>query len=120
LLYVAVVSLFIGAGMAGFWSVAVLTRKVPEIQARRIDIWFHIGAEYATALALLAGGVAIVVDHRAAWSVVLSSFALGLLVYTLIASPGYYAEKRDRVGLVMFAAFWVLTIPAVVLRLVNL
>ncbi|MFH1329260.1 MAG: hypothetical protein ABIJ48_01170 [Actinomycetota bacterium] len=109
LLYVTVVSLFIGAGMAGFWSLAVVARKVPEIQAGRVDIRFHVAAEYATALALLAGGAAVLADHHAAWSVGLSSLALGLLVYTRIASPGYYAEKRDQAGVLMFAGFWVLT-----------
>ncbi|MBN2113791.1 MAG: hypothetical protein JW785_06665 [Acidimicrobiia bacterium] len=116
LCYIAVVSLLTGAGMGGFWTVALAARRVPEVSAGRIDIWFHIAAEYATAVALLAGGAAILADHTAAWSAVLSSFGLGLLVYSLAASPGYYAEKRDRGGLLIFAGFWLLAIPAVVLR----
>jgi hypothetical protein len=120
LLYVAIVSLVIGMGMLGFWSMAVLSGKVPEIREGRIDIWFHLAAEFITALALIGGGGALFVDERAPWSVALSSAALGLLAYTLIASPGYYAERRDRPMVGMFVGFWLLTIPAVILRFLYL
>lgn len=114
--YVVIVSLVTGIGMLSFWSMAMLSGRVPEVREGRIDIWFHIGAEFATALALIGGGVAVLVDHTAPWSVVLSSLGLGLLVYTLIASPGYYAQRRNLPMAGMFAGFWSLTIPAVILR----
>jgi hypothetical protein len=116
LLYIAVVSLVTGTGMFVFWSMAVLSRKVPEIEEGRVDIWFHVAAEFATALALVGGGAAVLVDARAPWSVGLSSLGLGLLVYTLIASPGFYAERRQLPMVGMFVGFWLLTVPAVVLR----
>ena len=116
LLYVVVVSLVTGIGILGFWSMAVLSGRVPEVREGRIDIWFHIGAEFATALGLIGGGVAMLIDHAAPWSVVLSSLGLGLLLYTLIASPGYYVERRNRPMASMFLGFWLLTIPAVILR----
>jgi len=115
-MYIIIVSLVTGIGMLSFWSMAMLSGRVPEVREGRIDIWFHMGAEFATALALIGGGVAVLVDHTAPWSVVLSSLGLGLLVYTLIASPGYYAQRRNLPMVGMFVGFWLLTVPAVILR----
>ena len=42
---------------------------------------------------------------------------LAALAYTLINSPGYYADRGDRAMLVLFAGIGVLAIPALVIRL---
>ena len=52
-------------------------------------------------------------------AIVLSSLSLGLLTYTLIVSPGYYVERRNLPLILVFAGFWVVTIPAIVFRLVG-
>jgi hypothetical protein len=42
-----------------------------------------------------------------------------MLAYTLIVSPGYYVERRNLPFVVVFAGFWVVTVPAIVFRLVG-
>jgi len=117
--YLAIVPILIGAGMLGFWAVAVATRRVPEIEAGGIEIWFHIVAEVITGVVLIAGGVAVLSDGDALFAIVLSSLSLGMLTYTLIVSPGYYVERRNRPLILVFAGFWVVTIPAIIFRLVG-
>ena len=117
--YLAIVPILIGAGMLGFWAVAVATRRVPEIEAGGIEIWFHSVAEVITGVVLIAGGVAVLSDGDAPFAIVLSSLSLGMLTYTLIVSPGYYVECGNRPLILVFAGFWVVTIPAIIFRLVG-
>lgn len=117
--YLAIVPILIGLGMLGFWAVAVTNRRVPEIDSGGIEIWFHIAAEVVTGVVLIFGGIAVLIDGEPPLTVVLSSLGLGMLVYTLVVSPGYYVERRDAPLVWMFAGFWILTIPAVVFRFVG-
>lgn len=105
--------------MLGFWAAAIVTHRVPEIESGGIEIRFHIVAETVTGLVLIAGGVAALIDPSAGWVIALSAVGLGMLMYTLIVSPGYYAERREWPLVWGFVVVWALTIPAVVLRLVS-
>jgi hypothetical protein len=117
--YLVIVPILVGVGMLGFWAVAIGTRRVPEIDSGGIEIWFHIAAEAVTGVVLIFGGIAVLIDGESPLTVVLSSLGLGMLVYTLVVSPGYYVERRDAPLVWMFAGFWILTIPAVVVRFVG-
>ena len=114
--YLTIVPVLIGVGMLGFWIFAVATRRVSEIESGGVEIRFHIAAEVATGLVLIVGGLAVLTDEDAPSTIVLSAFGLGMLAYTLIVSPGYFVERRDARMARMFAGFWVLMIPAIVLR----
>jgi hypothetical protein len=114
----SVVSIAIGVGMAGFWTMSLASRSVPEVRAGSREIWFHVTAEMLTAAALVAAGLGTIAAPEAQWSVLLAAAAFGALVYTLIQSPGFYVEHRNPAMLGMFAGFWVVTIPAIVLRFV--
>lgn len=46
----------------------------------------------------------------------LSTLGLGMLTYTLIASPGYYVERHNIPAVVMFGGLWLLVLPAIILR----
>ena len=114
--YVAIVSITVGVAILGFWTVAVLGRSVPEITSGGTEIRFHIVAEVAAGLILVAGGFGIFVDVTATWSVVLSALGLGMLTYTLIVSPGYYVERRNIPAVVILGGLWLLVLPAIALR----
>ena len=117
--YLVIVPILIGMGMLSFWAFAMVTRRVPEIESGGIEIRFHIVAEVATGLVLIAGGLAVLIDGDAPTAAILSGFSLGMLAYTLIVSPGYYAERHNMTIVWMFVAFWLLTIPAIVFRFVS-
>lgn len=114
--FAAVASIVVGSGMLGFWSAALLSRSVPEVEAGSREIWFHVVAEALTGALLVAAGIATIAAPEARWSAVTAATAFGALGYTLIQSPGYYVERRNPAMVAMFAGFWAVTIPAVVLR----
>ena len=116
--YLVVVPILIGTGMFAFWVSGVVMRRVPDLESGGIEIRFHIVAETTTGFALIVGGLAVLIDGEDLVAVVLSSVGLGMLTYTLIASPGCFVEHRNVPLVLVFAAFWALTIPAIVFRLV--
>ena len=64
---------------------------------------------------LIVGGVGLLLDTR--WGVEVYLVATGMLLYTVIVSPGYFAQKSDRRLVVMFAGILVLTIVGLILVL---
>jgi hypothetical protein len=114
--YVVVYSLVVGSLVPAWWAFALWTGAIPEVGEGRSDIWFHIAAEIVTGVILVSGGIGILVAPDAGWSSMLSAFGLGLVVYTLIQSPGYYVDRGERPMIVMFSTIWLFTVPAIVLR----
>ena len=92
-LYVAVLSLAVGALMALWWMALLVTKRVPELREGQRGIVFHIAAEYLTAGLLMAGGVGLLAG--ADWAAVVSPAALGALLYTTVLSPGYMIDQRQ-------------------------
>ena len=107
----AVFAIMVGVGMVGQWTVSYMTRQIPELQTEPIRIWFHITAEMVTALCLVVSGVALLTLQ--AWSVPLYLVASGMLFYTVIVSPGYFAQKGQWGWLVMFSVILILGIVGV-------
>ena len=86
-----------GGGLVVYWIARLAAHKVPLDQP---VMRYHLGAEFAAAAALLAGGIATFVDARAPGTLVTVGLGLGLLVYAAIQSPALYPEERQiRVGL---------------------
>ena len=106
---VSIYSLFIGLFMIGFWCMLLLTDQVPAGQ-RLFAISFHLAGEFLTAALLVVSGVGIWL--KKSWSNFLSPLALGLLLYTIIVSPGYYAQLGDLAMVSMFMVLTILTLLA--------
>ncbi len=113
----AIYSIVIGLSMLGMWAVFVATGQVPELATEPIRISLHILGEIATALALIAGGYGI--WARKKWGLQAYMLSMGMLLYTLIVSPGYYAQKGDIVMTGMFGTFFVLAILFTALSFVK-
>lgn len=114
--YLAIASLAIGAGMVGYWAIALGIGRVPEVAQGSREIWWHISAELASGGLLIIGGIGILADPTAGWVTSVSYFGLGTLLYALVGAPGRYLEKGDRVTLLLLAGTWAVAIPAFVLR----
>jgi len=105
--YLALFSIGVGVTLPAYWL--FLERTDP----------FHRASETLTGLVLLAAGIAVVAtSDDSSWVRLLSAIGLGMLAYALIDAPGRY--PGDRTKQVMFAAGWLFTIPAIVLRFVTL
>jgi hypothetical protein len=92
----------VGAGVLilGQWSFFLLAGQVPELETEPIRIGFHLAAELATALALIAAGWAVL--RSRAWGRPALLLALGMLIYTVVVSPGYFAQRGEWLPLGLF------------------
>ena len=113
MIFAAAFALIVGVGMIGQWLFFLATGQVPELKTEPYRIRFHLVAEFATAIALLVGGAALLTNQ--AWSQWFYLLAVGMLLYTVIVSPGYFAEKGQWAFVGMFAAVLLLALVSIVL-----
>jgi hypothetical protein len=104
----AIFAIIVGIGMIVQWALSYFSKQIPELKTEPIRILFHLAGELITALALIAGGVGLLVGW--AWGVPVYLVATGMLLYTAIVSPGYFAQKGQWGWLVMFGAIIVLAL----------
>jgi hypothetical protein len=112
-IFASAFALVIGAGMIGQWLFFLATDQVPELRTEPLRIRFHLAAEFVTAIALLIGGVALLTGQ--AWGAWFYPLAMGMLLYTVIVSPGYFAEKGQWAVVAMFAVVLLLALISIVL-----
>ncbi len=106
-------AIVVGALMLIVWAFLLVAGEVHDIQTQFLALVFHWAAELITALALIASGLALWKSKRwAAWGYPL---AMGMLIYSLINSPGFYAQAQEWEMVGMFAALLVLAVAALAL-----
>lgn len=101
-------ALVVGVLMIGMWAFFIASGQVPELGDRPVEILFHLTVEFTTAAVLAAAGVATLARRR--WGLLLQVFGFGMLTYTVMLSPGYYAERGQGAFVIMFAVLLVLTV----------
>ncbi len=104
----AIFAIIVGVGMIGQWAVSYFSKQILELKTEPVRIGFHLAAEFITALALIAGGVGLLGGW--AWGVPVYLVATGMLLYTAIVSPGYFAQKGQWGWLVMFGVILLLAL----------
>jgi len=114
---VATYSLIVGVMMVAMWSVFAVMGQIPELDTSPKEIAFHLAAEFLTAFALIAGGLGLAL--RRSWGYAVNLVALGMLAYTVIVSPGYYAQTGDYAFVGMFAVLMALTMLFMVVSLLR-
>ena len=85
------------------WIVSIVSGSVPEFQSEPWRIGFHLAAELVTAIMLIVGGIAVL--RSAAWGRTILLIGLGMVIYSEIVSPGYFAQLG---GWPMVGMFFVL------------
>ena len=106
-------AIFVGLSMIGMWSKFYLAGQIPELATRPFEIAMHIAAELLSSTLLLVGGGAIL--FRKNWGTVIYSVSMGMLLYSLIASPGYYLQRGNAGFVAMFAVLFVLSVLSLIL-----
>ena len=109
--FAGIFAIIVGLGMIGQWGMSYRSKQIPELETEPIRIWFHIAAEMATAILLIIGGISMLLS--AAWGRDIFLISVGMLFYTAIVSPGYFAQKGDWAWLVMFSAILILGVISV-------
>jgi phosphotransferase system glucose/maltose/N-acetylglucosamine-specific IIC component len=97
--------------MVGMWIFFLTVLGVPELETEPWRIGFHIVAEVITAIALVVGGTALLTNKS--WGVSLYFISVGMLIYTMINSPGYFAQQGEWIFVVMFAVLIVLALASI-------
>jgi len=113
MIFAAIYAIVVGAGMIGQWLVFLATGQVPELKTEPLRIRFHLAAEFATALALVVGGLALLTGQS--WGRWFYLLAMGMLLYTVIVSPGYFAQKGQWAFVGMFAVVLLLALVSIAL-----
>jgi hypothetical protein len=101
----------VGLLILGMWSFFLVSDQVPELETEPFRISFHLAAEFTTAISLVTGGIGLIRNLSHARNVYF--VATGMLLYSLIVSPGYYAQKGQWAFVVMFTLLIVLTLISV-------
>lgn len=94
-------AILVGLLMIAQWIFSILSGGVPEFNTAPWEIAFHLAAELSTALALIIGGIAALKSVPRASQVLL--VALGMVIYSEIVSPGYFAQLGQWPLVAMFA-----------------
>lgn len=92
------------------WLFFLATGNVPELETEPLAIGFHLVAELATAVALILAGIGLL--RRASRALPVTLLALGMLLYTVINSAGYFAEQGVWIMVGMFGVLLILTLLA--------
>lgn len=111
MIFAAVFAIIVGLGMIGQWTASYLTRQIPELVDEPIRIGFHIVAEMITAVVLIIAGAGLLLDKN--WATTLYLTAVGMLLYTAIVSPGYFAQKGQWSWLGIFAVIIILSLISI-------
>jgi hypothetical protein len=101
----------VGVMMVAQWTFFIATGQTPELQTEPIRIAFHLAAEFITALGLVVSGIGLL--RRTAWSPNAHLLFAGMLTYSVIVSPGYFAQQGQWVFVLMFAVLLLLALASV-------
>ena len=93
--------ILIGFLMIAQWTFSIVSGGVPEFQTEPWRIAFHLAAEFSTAIMLIIGGIAAL--KSIGWAKQILLLGLGMVIYSEIASPGYFAQLGQWAFVVMFA-----------------
>jgi hypothetical protein len=110
--------IIVGVVMVLMWTFFIVSGQVPEFESRPVEIVFHLVIEFLTAIMLVISGIAALKQIR--WGRLLLLFSFGMLTYTLVLSPGYYAQQGVFAFVIMFAALLALTVYFLIRTLVSL
>jgi len=101
-------SIAVGALMIVMWSFFIVAGQVPELQTDPYAISLHLFDEFTTAILLIVGGIGLI--KRSRWALHIHLISIGMLIYTLVVSPGYYLDQGQIYIPVLFGILLVMTI----------
>ena len=104
----SVYALIVGIMMMCMWLFFIIAGLVPEFETRPAEKTLYHVDEISTAIILITAAIVNLKGLKCdTFSYI---FRLGLLMYTLIVSPGYYLQSGDLIFVIMFGVLIVLSI----------
>jgi hypothetical protein len=104
----AIYAVVVGIAIIGMWITFLVTEQVSELPTEPVTITYHLIAEFLTASLLLIGGFGLYSNRG--WGFHLYLISLGMLLYTVLVSAGYYGNLGEMGMVGMFTIFQILTV----------
>lgn len=104
----SIYSLFMGISMILMWIMFYFTGGIPEIKTKPLEFSMHLSAEILTAFLLICGGIGLLTNKK--WSFKVYLISMGMLLYTIIMSPGYFLQRDEIPFVIMFSVFLIVSI----------
>jgi hypothetical protein len=107
---VAVYAVVVGLFMIAWWGLDLRRGAWHRGDRSHAELGLHLVAEAGTAALLVGSGIALLLGGARAerWALL----ALGMLLYTVVVSPGYFLARRELPPVWMFAVLAVTTLGA--------
>ncbi len=102
--------------MLGMWFLLLFKREVPELKTKPTQIYFHLIAEFLTAVFLIIGGIGFIMNQP--WGVAVFFIAIGMAIYSTINAAGFYGQLKDWpmfITLMVFTIFSLLIAALIVI-----
>jgi len=106
--FAGIFAILVGLLLLGQWVFSLASGRVPELETAPLAIGFHLAAEILTALALILSGLALL--KKRPWGRTLFFVAGGMVLYSVINSPGYFAQRGQWPMVGMFAVLFFLAV----------
>lgn len=106
--FAAIYSIFVGVGMIAQWLISYFSHQIPELTTEPYRIAFHLAGEFITAVLIIVAGIRLFQTRKKAKR--LYYVATGMLLYTSIVSPGYFAQLGVWAWVSMFAVILILAL----------
>ncbi|MFW6196790.1 MAG: hypothetical protein ACOC5D_05585 [Thermoplasmatota archaeon] len=103
--------------MIGMWIMFYINGQIPELNSEPVRIGMHLTAEFTTAVMLILSGIALLKNWSKA--IYIFQFSMGMLIYTLIQSPGYFTQQGEISFVGMFAIFILLALIFLIYSIKN-
>jgi hypothetical protein len=99
------------------WSILLVSRQVPVLDTRPVEAALHLTAEFLTALVLILAGAGQLTGQR--WGRPAYLVSMGMLLYSVINSAGYFAQTGQLTFIGMYAVFAVLAMAFTILTVFD-
>ncbi len=86
-------TIIIGITMLGMWFLLLIKREVPDLKTKPTQIFFHLVAEFLTAVMLIIGGIGFIMNQP--WGMAIFFIAIGMVIYSTINAAGFYGQLKD-------------------------
>jgi len=93
----------------------LLKKQVPELETEPIAIKFHITAEMIMGTLSFVSGILLLTGFP--WARYIFILAMGLVIYAVINSAGYYGQKKEGIFVIMFGIILIGSCSLVILNI---
>ena len=121
MLFASIFTIIVGVAMIAQWSINIIGNRIPRLEDDPVsgrglfDMIFHWAAEFITAFVLIAAGIGLIIESS--WGNSAFLIGIGMLIYTAINSPGFFAQQRKWPTVGMFAVILILAFVSLILVL---